>query len=221
LTDGTWQDYEAKGSLKAIDARVSWGLLLLSKLTGEQRYRDAAYMHLEWVMSHQNPDGWFNYCSFDPKAASVTHMIAYVIEGLIESGLIIKDDQLIASGKKAADALLGQLHESGYLCGAFREGWKPVSRSSCLTGNAQMARIWLCLAEITRSMEYYIAAERAIRFIASTQPLDRVADNIRGGIAGSWPLSGQYMTFKYLNWATNFFADAILKWNRSPVAKGE
>jgi hypothetical protein len=33
---------------------------------------------------------------------------------------------------------------------------------------------------------------------------------IRGGLAGSWPVSGEYGQYRILNWATKFFADALL-----------
>ena len=41
--------------------------------------------------------------------------------------------------------------------------------------------------------------------VTSTDPA------IRGGVAGSWPVSGDYGPYKVLNWATKFFVDALLR----------
>jgi hypothetical protein len=34
---------------------------------------------------------------------------------------------------------------------------------------------------------------------------------IRGGVAGSWPVWGEYGRFRVLSWATKFFVDALLR----------
>jgi len=33
---------------------------------------------------------------------------------------------------------------------------------------------------------------------------------LRGGVPGSWPVWGDYGRLMILNWATNFFAEALL-----------
>jgi hypothetical protein len=33
---------------------------------------------------------------------------------------------------------------------------------------------------------------------------------MRGGVTGSWPVWGAYGRFRILNWATNFFVEALL-----------
>jgi len=35
-------------------------------------------------------------------------------------------------------------------------------------------------------------------------------DEVRGGIAGSWPIWGAYSRFEFPNWAAKFFADALM-----------
>jgi hypothetical protein len=76
-----------------------------------------------------------------------------------------------------------------------------------------MANIWIRLAQQTGSQEYVQAAKQALSFIASTQFLNGVSDGIRGGVAGSCPIYGGYMRFKYPNWAANFFVSAILNYS--------
>jgi hypothetical protein len=40
--------------------------------------------------------------------------------------------------------------------------------------------------------------------------IDNPDPRLRGGVPGSWPVWGDYGPFKILNWATNFFAEALL-----------
>ena len=208
--EGYWPDYHQGKSVGAIDARVSWALLLLFDLKADQRYKDSARVQLNWVLQQQQANGWFTHCSFQVHQPPVTHTIAYTIEGLLESGVIRNDDRYISSAKKAADILLDQLLSSGYLAGAFDQNWRPSAWWSCLTGDAQLAQIWLHLGKLTGNAKYQPAAERALQFDASTQYLDKMPEEIRGGIAGSWPIYGQYMRLKYPNWAANFFVDPLL-----------
>ena len=44
-----------------------------------------------------------------------------------------------------------------------------------------------------------------------SQDLQTADLNIRGGIAGSWPVEGEYHPKQYPNWAAKFTADAIMK----------
>jgi hypothetical protein len=73
-----------------------------------------------------------------------------------------------------------------------------------------MGRLWLRLYETFGNQDYYVAAKQAITFVARTQNLKASNPNIRGAIAGSYPFYGRYERFKYPNWASKFFVDALL-----------
>lgn len=55
---------------------------------------------------------------------------------------------------------------------------------------------------------YLLAASQINTLPMSTQTLDG-DDNICGAIKGSYPIYGSYQRFRYLSWATKFFADAL------------
>ena len=208
--DGSWEDYTAHGSALTIDTRVAWPLVLMYERVKNRAYLDASRRQLEWVLEQQHPNGWFQHCSFNSQKPPITHTLAYTIEGLLESGLLLGESHYITAAQKAADALLLQSSPAGFLAGAFNDQWIPTVSWSCLTGSAQMALIWLRLAEITGSSKYRSAAECTIKFVASTQYLNGLSRDVRGGIAGSWPVYGGYMSYKYPNWAAKFFADAVM-----------
>jgi hypothetical protein len=161
-------------------------------------------------LSQKNPDGWFNNASFDPADDPLTHTLAYTIEGLIESGKLLSDERLIEAARLAANALRDRQAQDGSLRGTFRPGWRSEVTWSCLTGNAQMALVWLKLYEITEDVSYLHGAAKAIRYLNQLQSRSSGSPGIRGGVAGSYPIYGDYGYYLYLNWAAKFYADSLM-----------
>ena len=58
-------------------------------------------------------------------------------------------------------------------------------------------------------IRYVNAAAKLIDRVCRTQILNSKIAGIRGGIAGSDPLYGKYMRFRYPNWSAKFMCDAI------------
>jgi uncharacterized protein YyaL (SSP411 family) len=207
---GSWQKNQYLKVEKVIDARVSWALLELYRRTGRESYLTAAVRNLNWVLDHQHPDGWFDQCSFKQNGPAITHTLAYTSEGLFECGVILDDESYIEAAQLTADAILALQRANGSLASTYGRGWKQLNRSSCLTGNCQMGHLWLRFFEITGNQRYLEAARKSIVFVASTQKLNTANAGIRGAIAGSYPIFGNYERFKYPNWAAKFFIDSLL-----------
>ena len=53
-------------------------------------------------------------------------------------------------------------------------------------------------------------ARAGLAYLKTMQKLDVMDPVVRGGIAGSSPIWGDYSRFEYPNWAAKFFADALL-----------
>jgi hypothetical protein len=123
--------------------------------------------------------------------------------------LLLDRQDYIEASRRTALALLARQRKNGSLASTYGAGWRETSRSSCLTGNCQMARLWLSFHELDGTAAMRNAAEKAIGYVAAIQPLqpDR---NLYGGIAGSYPIYGKYERFQYPNWAAKFFLDALL-----------
>jgi len=211
---GSWRDYQHLGVEKVIDTRVAWALMELHRHTGRDAYLHAAVRNLEWAAGQQDDDGWFQHCAFVEGGDPFTHTLAYTAEGLFESGCLLNEARYVDSARLMADALLARQHPDGSLAGTYGQAWRKTSRSSCLTGNCQMGRLWLRLHETTGKQAYFAAASKAITFVARTQCLQPSDPNIRGAIAGSYPVYGRYERFKYPNWAAKFFVDALLQLDR-------
>jgi hypothetical protein len=209
-SSGSWKNYQHLGVEKVIDTRVAWALLELHRRNHQDVYCHAARRNLEWALHNQDADGWFRHCAFVEGKDPFTHTLAYTAEGLFECGCLLDEVRYIEAARLTADALLVRQHSDGRLVSTYGAGWRETSRSSCLTGDCQMSRLWLRFYEASRDQACYDAAEKAITFVARTQDLGTSNLDIRGAVAGSYPIYGQYERFKYPNWAAKFFIDALL-----------
>jgi hypothetical protein len=211
--DGAWRQHGsqyARAGVNVYDARTAWGLLEASLVTGKAVHRDAAIRNLDFVLTKQQPNGWYAECCLDDNRRPLLHTIAYTMEGLLEAGAILDLARFRDAARKAADALLKLQRPDGSLAGRFDSAWLPAAGWSCLTGDAQTAIVWFRLAEITGEGAYADAARRMNRYLAGTQDLSSGDPGIRGGIKGAQPIWAEYGTYEYPNWAAKFFADALM-----------
>lgn len=208
--DGGWSRFTPLNHVNTYNTRTAWALLRLHEATHDQRYQAAAVQNLTRVITQQMHDGWFCNAAFRPDEDPLTHTIVYTIEGLLESGKLLSDHQFIEAASLASTAMLERQKQDGYLRARYGQGWQPTVNWSCLTGNAQMAMVWLQLFEITGDNSYVQAAIQANRFIKQTQCRNSRLDGVRGGISGSYPIYGEYEPYRHLNWAAKFFVDSLL-----------
>jgi hypothetical protein len=116
----------------------------------------------------------------------------------------------IEAAKRTALALAKAQRPTGGLAGRFAADWSEVASWECLTGNAQTAITWWKLTELTGNTELKDRAHQACKMLMSTQNRTSSDPGLTGGIKGSYPIDGEYRRFEVLNWATKFFADALL-----------
>ena len=77
-------------------------------------------------------------------------------------------------------------------------------------GNIQMALVWMRIYELTNDSTFLSSAFKMIDLIKNVQNIKTKNSNINGAIKGSLPVYGRYAFAKYPNWATKFFADALM-----------
>jgi hypothetical protein len=209
--DGSWVKFTYAATHRTYYSRVSWSLSELWRITREKKYRDAAERQLRWVIQQQQQNGAFKFCSFEDDANAVLHVIAYTIEGLWRSGMVLKEDQYQEAALKAGKALIEIQKRDDVLYGHYDLDWKFASRSRCLTGLAQMADIWLMMYETTGEKSFLEQAEKALLFLKGKQVLDQKLPNLYGGLLGSYPWWGEYFPWAVPNWGVKFFMDALLR----------
>ena len=215
-TDGSWRldGQETETNVHAYDVRTAWSLLELHKLTSEARYAETARRNLEWALAQREANGWFNHNAFfvssDKWTLPLTHTIAYVMEGLLESWRITNDDRYFQAVHKIADKLLRIFELGRFMPGEFDSAWKSTALYSCLTGNAQIAGVWLRLYQSTHDTRFLNAALKLNDYVKSAQTLYALHSGIRGGVKGSQPIYGKYTPFIYVNWGAKFLADSLM-----------
>ena len=212
--DGLWR----RGNSRFADqratlynARAAWALAEAGRHLGAPEFREAAARSLRAVARRQHDDGWFPDCCLNDPRRPLLHTIAYTIRGLLEGGRVLEDEALIAAAACAAERVALAVEPDGRLPGRFAAGWHPAGSWSCLTGQAQMANIWLRLFAITRERKWLEPVEPVLRFLKSTQNRTSRNPGVRGGTKGSFPLGAEYGSYQILNWATKFFIDALLR----------
>lgn len=192
------------------NSRVGWALALLGQCCRDSRYRDGGDKNIQFSLSQQNVNGWFRNNCLSDDTAPLLHTICYAIEGIWGGGEVLQNTEYLKRATLSAEKLLGALREDGSVPGRLDSDWKGTVEWSCLTGNAQLAGIWLRLYLKEGDIQYLEGARRLLGFLKATQ--NCVSDNpgLRGGIKGSMPFDGDYGPFEVLNWATKFFLDALL-----------
>lgn len=213
--DGAWRlnEPEVETQVHAYDSRTAWSLLEIHALTREDRFADAARLNLEWTLSQQRENGWFdNNAFFDSKGWNLplTHTIAYVIEGLFEAWRLTGEGRYLSATRKTAERLLRIFELRRYMAGEFDQRWKSPATYSCLPGDAQIAGVWLKLFESEGDARFLNAALKLNDFVKASQNLRSLHPGARGGVKGSQPIFGQYTSFTYVNWGAKFLADSLM-----------
>ncbi len=214
--DGAWRRHLYCGAVSTYTAHASFWLAEFGEYRGVQAYLDAASRHLDWVLRHQDPaTGWFDRAGFTAgdhvARRAVTHTIAYTLWGVQRTAEILGRSDGIAAVAKAANRIAQHLRQVGWLSAVLDHRWRTCAPYACLTGNAQMALTWLRVHRYSDSPDLLDAACKALDLVKGAQPMFAKDGNIRGGIPGSAPIWGDYISCALPSWGAKFFVDALLE----------
>lgn len=212
--DGCWRKFGSPMTwtegINLYNTRSAWGLARAHEVIGEQRFLDCAVKNLEWALSNCEENGFANHNCLQDDTQPYLHTIAYAMRGFLEIGHYAKREDFVEQAIKMGDALIPHIEKNGHLPGRFDKDWKPTVDWACLTGNAQISINWCRLNQITGEDKYKVAARSVMEYTKTTQVLESEYKEIVGGIKGSHPINGGYHPRQYPNWATKFFADALM-----------
>ena len=208
--DGCWRRSVHNNTPHTYNTRSAWALLRTGLIANDQDLVAAATKNIRWALTQQTPSGWFKTNGFKENGLPFTHNIAYAIRGILESGLLLDNEEMISAAIKAATAQAAQQRQDGWLSGVYAENWLPQASYCCLTGLAQMSIIWQRLVHTQGINELGQHAERGISYVKSNHRMTGKKNYQDGAVAGSAPIWGRYSMFEYPNWAAKFFADALM-----------
>jgi hypothetical protein len=208
-TDGSWSGSGAYQNVAhTYYSMVAWALAELSKRTADRQHRLAAERNLNWVLSHFRTSGWIDGINLRGHP-NYLHFIAYVLQGVLECGILLRRDDAIDAVARSSWVLLRKFETNKFLPGAYDPDFKNGQRFTCLTGNAQMSCVWLRLFEVTGDLRYINAALKMNEMLKQLIPA-RGPQGIFGGVSGSYPIWGRYQPLRYISWGNKFLADALL-----------
>lgn len=210
--DGRWFKGNSDFALREstlYNVKAAWGLCEVGVALGEQRYIDAAVLNAEYCMSRQKENGWLPDCCLSDPSAPLLHTLAYSMQGLVNIGKLAKRPDLIASSQRLADAELRIMGADGYLPGRQREDFSAAVNWCCLTGSAQTSIVWSELYLLTGDEKYRTAVRTVNKYLMAHHDIQNANPALRGGLAGAWPVWGDYGRLQILNWATKFLVDAL------------
>jgi prenyltransferase/squalene oxidase-like repeat protein len=207
--DGSWSGTGAyQNSTHTYYSMVAWSLAELSAHAADRRYGLAAEKNLDSVLAHLRPSGWIDGINLQGHP-NYLHFIAYVLQGVLECGMLRGRSDAVEVVARSAWVLLRKFETNKVLHGAYEPDFKGGQRFTCLTGNAQMACVWLRLFEVTDDLRYLNAALKMNEMLKQLVPASGPR-GIIGGVSGSFPFWGRYQPLRYISWGCKFFADALM-----------
>ena len=204
--DGSWSGEGAyQGVAHTYYSMVAWALAMLAEVSKTGSHARAAEKNLDWVLPRMQPNGWIEGINLQGYPTFL-HFIAYVIQGVLECGILRRNRDAIHSAERSAWKLLRKFELKKQLLGAYSGNFESGANFSCLTGNAQMSCVWLRLAEITGDLRFFNAALKMNEMLKELLP---ARGTNAGGVAGSHPIWEAYQPMRYISWGCKFFADAL------------
>lgn len=213
--DGAWRRWFYHGIPATYSAHLSCWLADLGAHCGERTFLGSAARHLDWVLAqHHAETGWFDRCGFTEEEQALRiadlHTIAYTLAGLFKTAVTLQRDDALDAVRCAARGVADALERLDWLPGVLDWRWRARADSACLTGNAQMAILWIDLYRRDGDEAWLRAAYRAIELVKRAQLLDSPNAGLRGAIPGPDPMWGWYNDGAVLSWSAKFFIDALL-----------
>ena len=211
--DGAWRKGNsqfADPNITVYNVKAAWGLCEAGRVAGIRAAIEGAVRNAEFCLTRQLPNGWFRDCCLIDANQPLLHTTAYAMQGLIGNGVSAKRDDFVHAARRTADSLMSLMDADGFIPGCIGPDFKGTVRWSCLTGCAQTAIVWGRLFQLTGDSRYREAMHRATGYLIRRHDVDNADPRLRGGVPGSWPVWGSYGRLQILNWATNFFVEALM-----------
>jgi uncharacterized protein YyaL (SSP411 family) len=171
-------------------------------------------------LNFQDDNGWWSNCNFKAsfENTALTHHLGYTLDGLLIIDEIRDNHENLRIVKKTALKLMSLFEVNLRLPAFVTPDFLPFydlnkqkkTFSSCLTGNSQIAIVFLKLSSILNDLRFANTAYKLIDFNVSVSNRKYSVTGMDHGLAGSYPIYGNYQKFQYVNWAAKYHAESIL-----------
>ena len=210
--DGNWiggNSQFATSGATLYNVKAAWGLCEAGAALGNDEYVQAAIRNAEYCIAQQHDNGWFPNCCLTDSNKPLLHTLAYTMQGLVGIGKLTDRQDFIDAARRTADAQARIMDDTGFLPGRQDSRFGAVANWCCLTGSAQTSIVWSELYVLTGDVRYRHYARKVNRYLMAHHDIRNADERLRGGLPGSWPVTGPYGRLLILNWASKFLIDAL------------
>lgn len=189
---------------------VAWPMLELWAKTNDDELLEKTIRFLDLIADRKRNDGSFDKWGFDDNGSAFTHTIAYTIRGFQESSRLLGDKKYFDIVSDSLNFFIKEAElKNGRLAGLYDGNLKPNNDFVCLTGNSQLAISIMILNEKERDMRLMNCALKLVDYVKLKQSKS-IIKGLNGGIFGSAPFYGKYMTLRIPNWSAKYQIDALI-----------
>lgn len=186
----------------------------------ETKLKSILNKHLEL----QTDNYWFKNCNFKNDGTALLHHLGYTIDGLLISAELLDDDYFYQCAKKSARKLLSKFEVNQNLSAYLYEDWTFKNDlgngySMCLTGLSQIAIVFQKISSKENDERYRSAALKINDIVSCISNHKSNNKGISYGLAGSYPVNGNYQSFQIVNWAAKYHAESLLLSQNASAAK--
>jgi hypothetical protein len=207
--DGSWrQGAYVAGFTPSYYTRAIMGVVYANQVLQDKSVNDNMNRALDFYATRFTPQHTIKDWGFWSGKPAFTHTIAYTLEGFWESARLLKREDILEKTKHVTQKMIGVRNANGKTAGSYDDTLKGNYSFICLTGNAQLSLTCSRIAEYTQDSSFKEAAADFLSEVLKHHYLKENKD-LYGALAGSAPLWGDYMRFRYPNWAPKFFLDAL------------
>jgi uncharacterized protein YyaL (SSP411 family) len=213
-SNGSFDMHVYLNQARVYDSYVVAPVLELNTIVNKPEFVQMARKNINWILDqNQAENGWFANCdnTMHGNSKPILHTIAYTIDGILDCGILLGEERYIAAAQKPADKLLHLFLSNGLLNGRYDKNWHGTE-DFITTGGAQMAIVWHKLYQHTKKNKYCEGHFKMTTALSAIQQR-HIAEpkETKGALFGSFPFWGRYERFGCPNWATKYFADALMR----------
>lgn len=213
---GAWIKHAYMDRPHAYYSRVAAGLMEVGIISDRENFVIASERNLNWVLSMEQRNGYFQSSNFRDSEDALLHTIVYVLEGFVIAYRLDGASPWRDAIVRGANVLRSLADEQGLMYSQYDANWKPTNKERCVTGLAQLAGFYFDAAEITGDNEFLDLGLEVVSFLNVHQIA--TGNDVRGALPSSIPIWGHYGGMEIFNWNVKFYIDALIKQLRASTA---
>jgi len=193
-------------------SRVCWPILLVCNEESQENkiLIEKTHSVMNNIADRQLSNLFISDSGFKKGSYAFLHTIAYTIRGFLECSNFVKGDKFFNIAYELSEKFMKKFEIKKVLAGAYYEDFSGVNNYRCLTGEAQMAIIWLMISDLTGDLRFLNTASKLLDKLELEVKSRNTIFFKKGGLQGSKPFYGRYISFRQPNWASKFYIDAVI-----------